>query len=136
MKNKLIIFDTSCLIALTRIDKLNVLQKLFSTVLITPEVEMEYAQPFPSWIIVKPVKDQAKLREFRSRLGLGEASAIALALETANCLLLIDERRGRNLASLLSLSIVGTLRVILLAKQKNILPSVKIVLDELEVNGF
>ncbi len=53
----------------------------------------------------------------------GEASAIALALETKNCFLIIDEKKGRKLAENLHLKIAGTLQILLSAKSKGIISS-------------
>ena len=43
-KTQIIISDTSCLIALTNIGLLDVLRRLYETVLITPEVAGEYGE--------------------------------------------------------------------------------------------
>jgi predicted nucleic acid-binding protein len=55
----------------------------------------------------------------------GEASAIALALESENSLLIIDDRKGRKFARQLGLSIIGTIGIIVDAKLAGIIPSVK-----------
>ena len=50
--------------------------------------------------------------------------------------MVIDERKGRQVAKKLLLTIVGTLQIILLAKINGIIPSVRDVLEELELNNF
>lgn len=47
------------------------------------------------WLTVRPPGDQALVTNLGRSLDLGEAEAIALALET-DAILLIDERRGRE----------------------------------------
>ena len=64
------------------------------------------------------------------------ASAIALALEIKDCLLIIDEKKGRKLAKELKIKIIGTLKTILLAKQKGVITSVKSIIEQLENHNF
>lgn len=82
--DKIIISDTSCLIALTNIDKLHILQDLYHEIIITKEVYNEFGEKLPDWIIICEVKNQQKIKELESRLDKGEASSIALALEIPN----------------------------------------------------
>jgi predicted nucleic acid-binding protein len=46
----LIIFDTACLILFDKIDKLNILQKLFQQVTITPKIAEEFNQKTPVYV--------------------------------------------------------------------------------------
>lgn len=66
----------------------------------------------------------------------GEASAIALALELDNPLLIIDDLKGRKLAKKLNLNIAGTLGVILKAKEKGIIKSTKGIFEKLKQSNF
>tara|TARA_R110002096_G_scaffold401698_1_gene598695 strand:+ start:2468 stop:2710 length:243 start_codon:yes stop_codon:yes gene_type:complete len=50
---EIIISDTSCLIAYQRIDRLDILQKLFHEVIITEQVLSEFGYAVPEWIKVK-----------------------------------------------------------------------------------
>ena len=61
--DRVIISDTSCLIALTRINKLNVLKQMYNEIIITTEVAAEYKHPIPEWIIQKEVNDKNKIYE-------------------------------------------------------------------------
>jgi len=45
--------------------------------------------------------------------------------------LLIDERKGRNIAERFNLRFIGTIGVLLEAKDKNAIPTVKPILDAL-----
>ena len=69
-------------------------------------------------------------------MGKGEASAITLALETSNSILLIDEKKGRKIAKNNGLQIIGSLGVILLAKQNNKITSVKSILGLIQKTNF
>jgi len=92
--------------------------------------------PLPDWIIIKSVIDQVKLKELEQILDAGEASAISLALESENPTLIIDEKKGRKVATDLKIQIIGTLKVLLIAKQKGIIPSVKNLVDLLTAHSF
>jgi len=71
-----------------------------------------------------------------SLIDKGEASAIALALESDNSLLIIDDRKGRKFTRQLSLSIIGTIGIIVDAKLTGIIPSVKPVLAKIKTTNF
>lgn len=132
----IIISDASCLIALDRINRLEILNKVFSEIITTPEVKAEFVKELPAWIKIRAVKDRIKINELSHIVDLGEASAIALAIETSRSILIIDEKKGRKTASDLGLPIIGTVKVILLAKQKAIIPEIKPIILELERNNF
>src|SRR5687768_14553904 len=95
--SKIIISDTSCLIALSRIDKLEILKSIFNTVITTPEVAHEFGF-LPPWIVIKEITEKSKFKEISLDLDKGEASAIVLALETQDSTLIIDEKKGRKIA--------------------------------------
>lgn len=133
---KIIISDTSCLIALNRIGRLDVLHKTFLTIHITQIVAEEFQELLPSWIKVEEITDFNRFEQLKSVLDPGEASAITLALETEGSILIIDEKKGRKIAVDLNLTIIGTLKVLLIAKNKGVLSSVKQVILELQHHSF
>ena len=119
--NQVVIADASPLIVLQNIGRLSLLQNLFDKILITPEIETEFGLDLPDWIKVSEVQDKTKLVLLNLNLDKGEASAIALCLEKAGSLLIIDEKKGRRIAQDLGLKIVGTLGIILKAKEKGLI---------------
>ncbi|MDB5013996.1 MAG: hypothetical protein JWQ25_2198 [Daejeonella sp.] len=134
--NNIIISDTSCLIALDKIGHLDILQNTFQNIFTTEEVQKEFGEPLPKWISIQKVINIEKVKELEKIVDKGEASAIALALETANSILIIDEKKGRNLARSHHIQIIGTLKIILLAKQKGVVPSIKPLINQLKDEGF
>ena len=131
-----IISDTSCLILLDEIDELHLLRKLFGQVIITQIVAIEYGNELPDWVIVQNPADRKNQLVLETTLDKGEASSIALALEKENCLLIIDELRGRKLAKQIGLTITGTLGVLAQAKQNGHISALKPLLDKVKLTDF
>ncbi len=75
--------NSSPLIALEKIHKLELLRDLFSTVTVPPAVALETAPTvkLPSWIEVYPLTSMVDSRTVRSTFGPGESEAISLSLE-------------------------------------------------------
>ena len=136
MSNQIIIADASCLIALSNVDELELLQAIFDGVTITPEVKEEFGDTIPKWITVEEVVDKKKIALLELELDKGESSAIALAIENENSLLIIDERKGRLVAKRMGVSIIGTLGIIIKAKEKGIIEVIKPILEKLEAVQF
>jgi predicted nucleic acid-binding protein len=65
----------------------------------------------------------------------GEAAAIALAVATNARAFLIDDRAGRRVARSLNLPVIGTLGVLLAAKQRALVPAIGPVIDLLLAQG-
>lgn len=133
---ELVISDASCLIALEDIGELRILHGLFSRIVVTDIVREEIQAELPSWIKVSKDYEARELEILKLELDSGEASAIALALKNPGSRIILDERKGRNVAKRLGLKVIGTLGLIVRAKQKGIIPSGKEVLDKLENHGF
>jgi len=135
--DKAIISDSSCLIALANIDRLDILKQLYKEIIITPEVAAEYKKPLPEWIVKKTVKDRNLISEIeKNNLHIGESSAIALAMETENSVLILDENRARNYALKKGLTIIGTLTIIGNACDKGYIENYEAVCEDLRKNNF
>jgi len=67
---------------------------------------------------------------------LGEASAIALAMEQDNPLLLLDDLKARKLAVKLNLKFTGVLGVIHKAKQLGLINAIRPLIEKLLQTDF
>jgi len=134
--HKAIISDTSCLILLDNIGELQLLQKLFGKIITTPEVAAEFGRSLPDWCLIKQPSDKNYQSIIEASVDKGEASAIALAVEYDDCLLIIDDLKGRKFALQLGLSITGTMGIIVQAKLTGIIPSIKPVLARIRQTNF
>jgi predicted nucleic acid-binding protein len=131
-----IITDTSCLILYDKINELDVLRRTFSSLIITPQVAEEFGDELPNWINVKPIRDIEQYTQLINELGRGEASSIVLAQEIRGSLLIIDEKRGRRVAKNLRIEIIGSLGILLKAKQKGVIKTVASFLEKIEQTNF
>ncbi|WP_375477817.1 DUF3368 domain-containing protein [uncultured Nostoc sp.] len=138
----IIVSDTSPINNLAAINHLHLLQQLYGTVLIPEAVYRELTDPnFPVagaievqtfiWIQTRPVPDRILVEALSNELDIGEAEAIALALEMKADQVLIDERRGRMVAAMLNLGYTGILGILVEAKSQRLISAVKPLLDAL-----
>jgi predicted nucleic acid-binding protein len=133
---KTIISDTSCFIVLKNIGELELLHKLYGQIITTPEIESEYGEVFPEWVEIKIPKDKYRQQLLEMQIDKGESSAIALALEIEDCTLILDDYKARKIAAQLGLTYTGTIGVIIKAKLKGIIPSVKPLLKKIKQTDF
>jgi len=66
----------------------------------------------------------------------GEAEAIALAQNTADCIILLDDARARKIAQRLSIKQIGTIGLLLRAKRQGLVQTIKPYIDALVENGI
>ena len=132
---KIIVSDTSSLILFYKIGEFELLHKVFGQLVITETVAKEFKRPLPNWIeIINPGTNLQKgLLGF---LDAGEATSISLAIENQGCLLIIDELKGRRVAKELGLEITGSLGILVVAKNKGLIPSVKPIIEKIKNTYF
>lgn len=137
--------NSSPLILLAKIGRLDMLRRLYDRLIVPPAVRDEVVAPPPragaaeigalSWLDVQTPVDSELLQRLRDELDSGEAEAIALAVELQEDVIL-DDRPARRRARALGLSVTGTAGVLVIAKQRGIVPSVRPLLDELRAAGL
>jgi predicted nucleic acid-binding protein len=131
-----IISDTSCFIVLSKIGQLVLLQQIFGNIVTTPEIAAEFDEALPEWVEIISVKDEHKQHLLETQVDKGEASAMALALETENTMLIIDDYKARKLAKQLNINYIGTVKILILAKQRGIISEIKPLLEKIKATNF
>lgn len=133
---KAVISDASCLIILSKINELRLLNLVIGSIITTPEIALEVCFDLPDWVeIVSPVNLQP-LTEMPSSIDRGEATAIALALEHPEATLIIDDLTARNHAVRLGLHVTGTIGVIIKAKRDNHIPAIRPLIEKIRQTNF
>jgi hypothetical protein len=133
-----VVCNSSPLIALDQIGHLDLLQQLFGSVRVPTAVVSE-TNPLlvlPAWIVEQSLTQPIGPLILRTSLGHGESEAISLALETRADWVILDDRPARRQAQALGLPVIGTMGVLLAAKRKGLLRSVKPSIDMLIQRGF
>jgi len=133
---KTILSDTSCLIILGKIGELKLSHRVFGEIVVTSDVADEYGSRLPEWISIQNPHNKNYQQILEASVDKGEASAIALAVELNDCLLIIDDLKGRNLAEQLGINITGTFGVIVEAKSSGVINSVKPILAKIKTTDF
>lgn len=73
--------------------------------------------------------------ELALHVDVGKASAIAAAADLG-CGVLMDDKAGRRIAKNFGVASIGTVRVLVLAKQKKLVPALKPLLQQLSQTGY
>ncbi len=129
-----VVSDSTCLIGLERVGKSDILPALFDSVMIPPEVEREYGGKF-DWLKVESLTNNLLVVALEMVVDAGEAEAIALASEK-NCLLITDDKQARAAARRLGVNLIGTVGILIRAKQSGIISQIKPILNALDANDF
>jgi len=127
--------DTSCLIHLERIGRLDLLHSLYDDIRIPPAVQDEYGG-VPEGMQVVSVSSTALAQLLHRTVDAGEAELIALATETNTAHVILDDRAARREADDLGLTVIGTVGLVLRAKRDGHIPTVRPLLDALRGSGF
>jgi predicted nucleic acid-binding protein len=132
-----LVTNTSPLIALAKLGMLSLLGEevvipgaVFAEL---TESTKEYADELGAWCRDKvlEVRDRQAVGYLALILDRGEAEVIALAEELKTPIVLIDDIKARRIAKLRGLNVVGTLGILLDAKDKGLIRELKPFLDEL-----
>lgn len=138
--------NTTPIIALALISRLDLLQRLYREVVIPPAVRDEVFAGGPAgigsaevraatWLRVISLQDPRRA-DLLADLDRGEAEVIALAQELDAGLVIIDERLARRHAERLGFTLTGTLGVLLRAKERGLVSTVAPLIDQLRHGGI
>lgn len=142
----IVVSDSSPLISLAAVGRLELLRDLYGAITIPRAVYEKVAIQAPGlpgvlevqtfdWITCEDVVDPRLVTVLQGKLDRGEAEVIVLAVELQTDLLLMDERLGRVEAARFGLRFIGIPGALVEAKVRGHLPEIKPVLDELRRNA-
>lgn len=141
------VVDTSPLIFLAKLGHLDLLREGADTVYI-PRAVLEEVRAKPdaaaqsieracqTWLSVRPVGDRQAVEIVQADLDLGEAEVIALAREVGADRVVMDDLDARRFARRLGLEMIGTVGLLLAARLRGELPSIRQEIERLESLGL
>jgi predicted nucleic acid-binding protein len=131
----IVVSDTTAITSLLQINQCELLAQLYGEVVIPAAVRDELLaahQNLPEFLRVRTVRQQSEVQRLRADIDLGEAEAIVLAKELTADLLLVDETEGRRVAVREGVNIIGLLGILVQAKRKGLVSSVRDTTAKLE----
>jgi predicted nucleic acid-binding protein len=140
--HKRVVVNSTPIIALLRVGRLEILRKLYSEITIPKAVRDEVviknsrALDNHGWIRVMAISNVAAKEAFISALHDGEVETMLLAKELNADLVIMDDALARRHAKYLELNITGTIGVLLRAKHDGVIDEIKPILDDLLKFGF
>lgn len=138
----IVVSDTSPIINLAAVGRLELLPALFGKVIIPEKVFEEIVvtgQGLPGaeeirtapWVEVKAVSDKQKVKSLLTKIHPGEAEAIVLSLELHADVVILDDADARAIAQSLEVEFTGLLGVLLRAKKSALITAIRPVMDDL-----
>jgi len=142
-----VVSNSSPLIALATIGRLDLLKSLFGEIAIPQAVYEEVVvkgQGEPGskkvaeaeWIRSIPIKHRLAVDLLQESLDRGESEAIVLGQELGARYVLLDDELARRKADLIGLPVAGTVAVLLMAKQAGLIVAVGSALADLRQTDF
>jgi uncharacterized protein len=144
----IVVSNTTPLIGLAVIGQFDLLRQMFGEILIAEAVYHEAVVAgrdeggakgevsSADWIRVHAVRDRLAVDVLLDELDRGEAETIVLAQELGADWVLMDEKKGRRKLAQLNQAKVGTVGILLKAKQVGLLKQIRPSLYQLRSSGF
>lgn len=143
----IVVCDSTILIGLANIGRLEILREVFSKISIPYEVFHEVVEKGSDrprskdirdarWIEVTTIKDKTQVDLLMISLDKGEAEVLALAKELGADLILVDEGKARKSAVIAGYNVMGLLGLFILAKKLGLLDQIRPLIDELRRKKF
>ena len=142
---RIIVSDATPVIAFSRINRLKLLQEIVREIIIPEEVSSELFKYKKSdikslknykWIRVEKIRSQNNVELLLPTLDRGEAEVIILSKELKADLVIIDELSARKVAMMMDLPLIGTMGLLIAAKENKLIEKLKPLLDEMIVSGI
>lgn len=142
-----VVVNTTPLIALSHVEQLDILRKLYGEIIIPEAVYRELSVKTDSickktvdssldWIRVDKIKNQMAKAMYKTQLHDGEVEVMILAKEIAADVVIIDDANAKRHAKYLELPVTGTLGVLIKAKQERYIDELKPILQRMVENGI
>ncbi len=142
-----VVVDSTSLIALARIGRVDILKFLFGEIYICEAVYNEVVTSGrgrpgaedvknAEWIKRRKPKNEVAVRALQRDLDLGEAETIILAKEMDVDYVVLDDKEGAQSARFLGLPVIGTIGLITWAESVGAITNFKQTIDELRKKGF
>ena len=135
-----VIVNSTPLIALCKVNQLELLRELYTEITIPEAVFQEITAKNDSvkrkilengaWIHIQPISDTIDRRMYKA------VEVMILAQEIKADLVIIDDNTARKTAVYLGLPLTGTVGVLLRAKAEGLVPKVMPIVDNMEQNGL
>jgi predicted nucleic acid-binding protein len=90
----------------------------------------------PAWIEEYPLTQPLASQIATARLGPGESEAIALALELGASELVLDDLPARRLAQSLHIPVIGSVGLLLRAKERGLIAAVRPLMTTMQQEDF
>ena len=133
------IVDASCLIGLSKVQMETLPLQLYTKVIIPPAVQAEFGGAVEGYI-VQPPSNRVHVQTLRLMLGAGESEVIPLGVELSQggeqVKMVLDDLQARRIALSYGLRIVGTVGLLIRAKQSGYIESVRAILQQMRASGF
>ena len=148
--NKIVIFNSSPLINLAKIDKLSLIEKLYGKIIIPEAVYNEvfiagknknntikiFNLVENNLVEIIKIKNKELVKSFSRELDYGESEVIALAIDLNADLVVIDEIEARNIADVYDLNKTGFIGILIKAEKLGLVNSALELIDLAIEEGF
>ena len=138
----MIVSETGPIIAFARIQRLDILRSVAEEIAVPEAVYRELIAVRPGLPGSKVTEEYPWLRRYQIKRSLvapdlhdGEREAISLALELG-VRVLLDEERGRRFARRRMVEVIGSLGILVVAKQQGVIPEVRPLVEALVATGY
>jgi len=134
----IVVSDTTAITTLLKAGMEDLLPRLFEHVIVPQAVWNElvaYHSQLPSFVLLQAAANASQRLPESALLGRGEAEALKLAKEVNADLLLTDDLKARNVAVRLNVNYIGLLGMLVHAKRRGHIASVREAIGTLESRG-
>lgn len=142
-----VVVNTTPLIALSHVDQLDVLKRLYGEIIIPEAVYRELSIKTESickkavdnsleWIRIKSIHNEMAKAMYKTQLHDGEVEVMILSKEIAADVVIIDDANAKKHAKYLGLPVTGTLGVLTKAKREGYINELKPIFSQMVEKGI